>query len=559
MNKPIEVFDEMQVKALDDNLNFIGITKDKILKVKKLKNLIIDKNPSCNPEEEVKNLLLNGNLKELNLDEVNELEENQQESQELSKADIWHKDKLNNPTDRLNHLKVAQVINSLHKFYTKGSQKLEIYHYEDGKIKQGGSKVIASELQTLSEGKIKINDVNEVIGHIQRLTYSEGDFESPDLNLICVGNGIFNIQTYRISNHSPEYQFTQKIKWNYRPDAECPNIKKFLNEILSVEDVLVFQEFAGYCLFRQYRYKKALIFVGQKNTGKTTAINLLVNLIGTDNTSGVSLHRILYDKFAASRMKDRLLNFYDDLSFKDINDTGAFKIATGGGYISAEKKFGDSFEFMNYAKLLFATNKIAAVKDNDDLAYFDRWLILFFDNVSEKPDSNLLEKLTTKAEMEGFLVWALEGLKRLLSQDKFSYTPTAEENKISMERNSNSLSGFAADCLVNVQDVIITKEDLYKAYVEYCNNQKVAIITKDRFGKNLQGKARYILDSTANIEGKKERVWRNVAFANRSYTLLKTIFNKNISNNNTYFFIAYAIGKDVTAVTKTIQEVLNAQ
>ena len=46
---------------------------------------------------------------------------------------------------------------------------------------------------------------------------------------------------------------------------------------------------------------------------------------------------------------------------------------------TAEYKFGDSFQFLNFAKHTFATNKIPSVEDVDDAAYYDRWIPIAFD------------------------------------------------------------------------------------------------------------------------------------------------------------------------------------
>ena len=54
------------------------------------------------------------------------------------------------------------------------------------------------------------------------------------------------------------------------------------------------------CALPSYFIKKAIIFVGERDTGKTTLINLLASLMGKGNVSGVSLQRITSDKFATA-------------------------------------------------------------------------------------------------------------------------------------------------------------------------------------------------------------------------------------------------------------------
>ena len=111
---------------------------------------------------------------------------------------------------------------------------------------------------------------------------------------------------------------------------------------------------------------------------------------------------------------------YDDLSFKDINDNGTFKMLTGGGTVTAEVKFEDQFQFENYAKLIFTCNKIPSVTDTDDEAYFSRWVLVRFEHKTETPDKFLVEKMTTGEESSGILNFALEGLCRLIETQEFS-------------------------------------------------------------------------------------------------------------------------------------------
>ncbi|KKK97318.1 hypothetical protein LCGC14_2653960, partial [marine sediment metagenome] len=345
------------------------------------------------------------------------------------------------------------------------------------------------------------------------------------------------------------------IPWDYKPDAKCENVTKFISEIVKEEDIAVLQEFVGYLLYREYFIKKAIILVGEPDTGKTTFIKMIVKFIGQDNTCGVSLHKILTDKFSSSHLHNKLLNFYDDLSFKDIKETGDFKIATGGGYISGEKKFGDQFQFLNYAKLLFATNKISSVDDISDDAYYNRWIILFFNNEfnneNKKTDKNIIKKITERGEMEGLLNWAIEGLKRLLKNQNFSYKLSAEENKLIMEKSSNTVSGFVQDILVEEQDAWISKEDMYSAYSIYVNRYGGAKVTKEKFGRDFPKKALYVLDTRKDTEKKKsQHGWSNIGL-NTTNTSFIQVF-KQI--NNTLYHVFFPIDREKSSISGMVTE-----
>ncbi len=450
--------------------------------------------------------------------------------------DIWIRDDDGN-IKKLNVPNLSHNIKEDFHFITLGEVKPEILYYKNGYYRKGGEKIIGAECQTRTDDFITNSQVNEVLGQIKRTTQKDREDIIEDPNEICCGNGILNLKTFELKPHTPDKIFTQKIIWSYIPAATCPKIKKFISELLKEEDIPVIQEYCGYMFFRKYFIKKATIFVGEKDTGKTTLIKLIVKLIGNKNTSGLSLHSIISDRFGVANMEFKLLNVYDDLSFKDIKETGSFKIATGGGFITAEKKFGDSFMFMNYAKQLYATNKISAVANTDDDAYFDRWMIIFFNNVFPK-NKDILPSLTTKEEMRGFFVWALEGLHRLLKNEEFSYTKSAEDNKLIMERSSNTISAFTQDCLIKAENEYITKEDMFIIYSKYVDKFGGAKVTKDKFGKQLPKKITYVIEARKTIGNKKGiRVWDNVKlFTDTMNTVFSEFLlnNKNNKNNNLY-------------------------
>ncbi len=472
-------------------------------------------------------------------------------------ATIWNDDEKTGKK-KLDHKVVAHILIEDYCFITIGDKISEIYYYDKGIYTSGGEKIIGKKVEELTKGYIRNNDVGEVVGHIKRLTESNMSIlETKDINLICMGNGILNIDTLELTPYSKDIIFTQKINWNYIPEQDCPEIKKFLKEIVKEEDIDVIQEFIGYLLYRKYFIKKALILVGEPDTGKTTFIKMIINFIGQENTSGVSLHKILSDKFASSHLHNKLLNFYDDLSFKDVKETGDFKIATGGGYITGEKKFGDQFQFLNYAKLLFATNKISAVDDVSDDAYYNRWIILFFNNefndLNKKTDKNIINKITTKDEMEGLLNWALIGLKRLLKNQRFSYKLTADENKLIMERSSNTVSGFVQDVLKEQSGEWISKEMMYEMYSIYVNEYGGARITKEKFGRDLISRALFIAESRKDTSRKKsEHGWLNVTLNTSNTTFSKILYN--INSNYTVYFPIEIENSSITSIIKEVSK-----
>jgi len=205
-----------------------------------------------------------------------------------------------------------------------------------------------------------------------------------------------------------------------------------------------------------------------------------------ENVSGKGLVDLETNRFAKASLFGKLANIYADLSDNTLQRTGTFKMLTGGDVIEAEKKFRDSFTFVNYAKLLFSCNKLPEVYDNTD-AFFRRWVIITFPKIfkGDSCDPNILEKLTVPEELSGLLNIALEGLKRILENDGFSYSKATEEIREDYIRKSDPLAAFIMDCIEEDQSSILLKQQLYSLFAFYCRQNSLPAVNKDTFFKNI--------------------------------------------------------------------------
>jgi len=402
---------------------------------------------------------------------------------------------------------IAKHLVSEYNVKTIDQREREIFIYNNGAY-VAGVNTIRSRIQKILEELATAHVKNDILDRIRDLTITDRKDFNPSSNLINLNNGVFDLEKKELFGHNPEYLFFYKIPVDYKPDTDCPAIKKFLSEILNEKDMPIIQEWLGYALYRRYFIKKAVIFVGEKNTGKTTFLRLSSTFIGPNNVSGVSLQKLSSDKFSAAHLYNKHINIFDDLSFKDINDNGAFKIATGGGYITGEYKFGSQFQFENYAKLTFSCNKIPNIKDTHDEAYFSRWIVIEFKKTVENPDKFLIDKLTQPEELSGLLNFALKGLFRILEKHDFSYEMNPEEIKVQMLRSGSVVANFAYDCLEESTDYWIDKDGMYEKFVDYARSENMPIIPKNDFGRKICEYADYLIDSKSD----KKTGWRNARF-----------------------------------------------
>jgi putative DNA primase/helicase len=188
------------------------------------------------------------------------------------------------------------------------------------------------------------------------------------------------------------------------------------------------------------------------------------------------------------------MNSCADLPATIMQDTGDFKKLTAFDTISAQRKFGHPFQYHNYAKLIFSANEVPESKDQTD-AFFKRWIIVDFpykfviglkeeeikDNL-RVADPKIIEKITTKQELEGLLRVSLFRLKQLISNGCYSVNPPVSEIKQRYLIKSNSAVVFIETELVDSipeeqknnsnYEPVVEKEFLWDEYLAFCKTKR---------------------------------------------------------------------------------------
>jgi P4 family phage/plasmid primase-like protien len=347
----------------------------------------------------------------------------------------------------------------------------EILVYENGAYRFEGQTILESLIQQLGGPQTTNNVVGEVLGQIRRMTPADFmDFDRDPYRL-SVKNGILNLKTGKLEPHNPEFLTVIQIPVEFKPEADCPKVKKFMSEIVKPEDVPLLEEQAGYCLLRAYPIHKAFVLLGGGDNGKSVWIKLIVAMVGLDHTSQVPFQK-LGSKFKTAELKGKMINFYSDLPAQGLFFTDTFKMLTSEDPMSIEEKFLKSQTFINYAKLLFSANQLPKTYDESD-GFYRRIILIDFPNKFDGPnrDEHLLEKLTTPEELSGFLNLAIAGLNRLLKNHKFTYAKTLDDVRADYKKKSTpgmAIKDFIDQATLTSVDGFIPRKDLWSAYLGWC-------------------------------------------------------------------------------------------
>ena len=366
-----------------------------------------------------------------------------------------------------------------------------MFYYEDGVYREGGeSKImqyLAEELQEDYAQNVRSLVTEKVQGETFIFGKEEKEFlDNVDPNLLCVENGILNIEKRELKPHTHKKVFFKKIPVKYKEDAEYDAIEDFLLEVVKdKKDVETLQEMFGFCLYRKYEFKKAFIMLGDANNGKSTVINILRKFLSEDNISAVKLQD-LSKRFQKRPIVNMLANIVADIPSRAIDETADFKGLTGRDIMQYEVKGGGTFNFENYAKLIYSANELPRVKNATE-AFFNRWVLIEFPytfvnkeeyseleeededmSLYKVADNNVLESLFQRQTMSGLMNFALDGLRRLNDNKKF----TRDDNV--MSKWISKSDSFKAFCLQHLEDAsteYIIQDHLEEVYQQYCSKR----------------------------------------------------------------------------------------
>jgi P4 family phage/plasmid primase-like protien len=380
-----------------------------------------------------------------------------------------------------------QVMNEYSLKTMRDNEEMYYYDISRGLYLRLGDSVIKEHLEILSP-KIKTHTVNEIIQKIKRRTYVDRVQFDDNIDIINVQNGLLDIWTGQLKEHSPEFLSITQLPLIHNPDSKCPKILKFLGQVLHPQDVFTAMELIGYLLYKSAEYEKAVMLYGNGDNGKSVFIKLIEAFVGPENCSHVPLQDLDNDRFSSADLYGKVVNTFADLTSQKLMATGNFKTLVSGDTVRAQKKYGQPFSFRNKAKLIFSSNKIP---DSDDKshAYYKRWLILSFGNVfhGAAKDTNLINKLTTPDELSGLLNLALIALRRLKKDGGFRDI-SVERVRKEYEYSSNTVKAFLDDeCVIELaSDYNTPTVYLYNEYENYCQKRGVRALEKNTFGSKLK-------------------------------------------------------------------------
>ena len=254
------------------------------------------------------------------------------------------------------------------------------------------------------------------------------------------------------------------------------------------DDIKTLMEFIGYCFIPSHEFESFLFLYGKSGAnGKSVILDTIRNFFGEDNVSSLQLQQFEGHQLCA--LTNKLLNIGSEID-KNGTDKGQLAnlkaIVSTKDAITINPKNEEPYSLLpnEKPKLAFAGNE--KPKSGIDNGVFRRMLLIVFDK--EVKDNQKIRGLSDRFndELGGIFNLALEGLKRLIIQNKFTRSKRMQTELEEYKDSVNPLRTFVKDVIIADADYFVPSVPLYKVYLAYMNDKGGKPIAQKNFVQALR-------------------------------------------------------------------------
>ena len=287
-----------------------------------------------------------------------------------------------------------------------------------------------------------------------------------------VKNGLLNIYTGELQPHSPNFVSLIQYQVEYNPEAKCPIWEGCMSDWMEGEEkeekIKMLQQFSGYCLSSSMTYDKALFLVGDGGNGKSTFVDTIAMIIGSNAVSHIDLES-LYGQYGMHGLMGKRLNIIEEVH-GNYYQSNKLKKVVSGEKVTIDIKYKPQFTFRPQAKFIFAVNQMPRVDDTSTATERRICAVLFKNSFKgDKANKGLRSDFGLLAqELSGIFNWMLAGARDLHERQGFVITKEQIKMLSEYRQENSSVEGFIGECLTFVEGNVMSIRQLYDEYKKWC-------------------------------------------------------------------------------------------
>ena len=353
--------------------------------------------------------------------------------------------------------------------------------------------MIQNEISQVINYKIA-NTACDILKALKNRCYCEEP--KPDRESIHFPNGTLKVDDKGLFTvFSEQKEFCRnRLATNYNFNAPEPKLfLKYLDDLYTPEQIVIIQQFLGYCLIPTNALGITVHIYGRADSGKSRLAFIMMNILGKQNAIMSKISK-LGERFGGANVEGKLMYIDEDTSETALANTQVYKtLVTIGDNtpIDLEAKNKQKNIFIPYARFLTFGNFVIQSLYDHTQGFYRRMIILECKPApKERKKIANLDSLIYKKEGEGVLKWCIDGLNQLIKNDwKLPLTDELIKHSNELKYESDSVKQFIEEdehIIKNTPTAKIHTVDLYKGYESYCNNNGLKPVTIQTFTRNIK-------------------------------------------------------------------------
>lgn len=391
----------------------------------------------------------------------------------------------------------------------------EIHHYAESKFDPTPSNGMCLEFESkLKRTNLRRDDFTIVEG---KLNFS---------------NGVLDLRTGEMVDHSTDFGFTYVIPFDYTPTGSDSNVfQKFLFDVSLGDQSLIklIKEYMGYCMSGEdpSKVQKCAILYGEGSNGKSVLLALLRALVGERNYTSIGISSLKKENYRYAMM-NKLFNASDETPTDGFLESSIFKAMVAGDEVEVRRLYQDPMMWKCTTKLIFNCNTLPSMSDFS-FGMKRRLLIIpfrasFTDKLGNK-DPDLLEKLLVdRSDILRECIEAYLSVKN--NKYRFTEAKVVEEEIEDYDNISDVVLRFVHGTCVMDKRIgsPLSLELIYKVFVTWCSENSVKPLSYANFTKRF---SRRVSEVMPDVEKTRPRALNGNRII--AYKFLKLVTHEEMS------------------------------
>lgn len=328
-------------------------------------------------------------------------------------------------------------------------------------------------------------DKSEVMSYIMdKAPHVSADNSFDGRHYVQFKNCTFDVMGWREVEPNPSMYITNKLPVELDFTIGPNEADAFLDSIADgdADVVAALKEVIGACMCSKRVLSQSPMLIGRAggasgkaSNGKSTYLNWLRQILGTENVSSLDI-ATLGQRFQAGRVVGKLANLGDDIpdGFLKGDELSMFKKLVTGDAIYTDVKNGDGYEFRPTASMVFSMNAVPRLSDTTDGIFRRLAFIPFrkrFAPGLPGYDPNMAAKLAKPEVLKRGAALGLLALGELIERGGLTPIKDMVEEIEEVRQDNDSVVRWLFDCGITGEDLVgRIVADVYDEYRQWCHD-----------------------------------------------------------------------------------------